>query len=67
MFNAVLKQLDDPGLTIYPSHFFIPRHYRDREEDAYAGDGPVYARQYWASTRVGPGRGKGLYESGAGR
>jgi len=67
MFNAVLGEIEDPALTIYPSHFFIPRHYRDLPEDAYAGDGPVYARQYWCSTRVGPGRGKGLYESGAGQ
>ncbi|TAL19002.1 MAG: hypothetical protein EPO01_15405 [Aquabacterium sp.] len=36
------------GLTIYPSHFFIPDHYSGTH---YEGRGIVYARQEWASTR----------------
>lgn len=36
------------GLTILPSHYFIPEHFTGQ---AYAGRGPVYARQFWGSTR----------------
>lgn len=35
------------NLTIYPSHFFIPRHYDGLE---YSGDGHVFAKQAWGST-----------------
>lgn len=34
-------------LRIYPSHYFIPRHFTGEE---YRGDGPVYAHQLWGST-----------------
>lgn len=36
------------GLSIFPSHFFIPDHYSGCR---YEGTGIVYARQEWASTR----------------
>ena len=36
------------GLTILPSHFFVPDHFSGTR---YEGDGVVYARQEWASTR----------------
>jgi mannosyltransferase OCH1-like enzyme len=36
------------GLTIYPSHYFIPEHFTGRR---YSGAGPVYARQEWGTTR----------------
>lgn len=36
------------GLTIWPSHFFIPRHFTGVE---YTGPGQVFADQEWASTR----------------
>lgn len=36
------------GLTIWPSHFFIPRHFTGLE---YSGQGMVFADQEWASTR----------------
>ena len=36
------------GLTILPSHFFIPEHFTGLR---YQGSGPVFARQEWASTR----------------
>lgn len=36
------------GLTVLPSHYFIPAHFAGSE---YQGSGPVYARQHWASTR----------------
>ena len=35
------------GLTIWPSHFFIPRHFTGHE---YTGGGPVFAAQEWGST-----------------
>jgi mannosyltransferase OCH1-like enzyme len=34
-------------LRIYPSHYFIPRHFTGV---AYEGSGPVYAHQLWGST-----------------
>jgi mannosyltransferase OCH1-like enzyme len=36
------------GLTVWPSHFFIPRHFSGTE---YQGPGAVFASQEWASTR----------------
>jgi mannosyltransferase OCH1-like enzyme len=36
------------GLTILPSHFFIPEHFTGTR---YQGPGRVYARQEWATTR----------------
>ncbi len=35
-------------LRIYPSHYFIPRHYTGL---AYDGQDPVYAHQLWGATR----------------
>lgn len=37
-----------PGVKVYPSHYFLPEHYSGL---AYQGDGPVFARQIWATTR----------------
>jgi mannosyltransferase OCH1-like enzyme len=34
-------------LRIYPSHYFIPRHFTGL---AYEGNGPIYAHQLWGST-----------------
>lgn len=34
-------------LQVYPSHYFIPRHFTGVE---YSGSGPVYAKQMWGST-----------------
>ena len=41
------------GLTVYPSHYFIPRHFTGVE---YKGSGHVFAKQYWGSTH-------GLYDN----
>lgn len=38
------------GLHIYPSHYFIPAHFTGV---TYNGRGPVYAEQFWGSTRRG--------------
>jgi len=35
------------GLTIWPSHFFIPQHFNGTE---YQGPGAVFAEQAWGST-----------------
>lgn len=35
------------GLTVWPSHFFIPRHFTGQE---YSGGGTVFAAQAWGST-----------------
>jgi len=35
-------------LHIYPSHYFIPKHYSGLE---HSGEGPVYAKQHWGSTK----------------
>lgn len=37
-------------LTIYPSHYFFPRHHTGLR---YRGSGIVFADQFWASTREG--------------
>lgn len=36
------------GLTIYPSHYFMPTHYTGHK---YTGAGPVFAEQFWAQSR----------------
>jgi mannosyltransferase OCH1-like enzyme len=36
------------GLTIYPSHYFIPSHFSGV---TYSGTGTVFAKQAWGSTR----------------
>lgn len=46
------RKLKYPNLTIYPSHFFFPRHHSGFE---YSGPGPVFARQFWGSTHRGWG------------
>lgn len=35
------------GITIYPSHYFIPRHYSGLQ---YDGSGPIFAIQEWGSS-----------------
>ena len=46
------RKLNFPNLTIYPSHFFFPKHHSGFE---YGGKGPVFARQFWGSTHRGWG------------
>jgi mannosyltransferase OCH1-like enzyme len=40
-------------LRIYPSFYFIPRHYSGLE---YNGNEPIYAEQYWGSTETLQGK-----------
>jgi mannosyltransferase OCH1-like enzyme len=35
------------AVTIFPSHYFIPKH---KDSPRYDGDGPVYCDQFWGST-----------------
>ena len=35
-------------ITIYPSHYFLPSHFTGKK---YGGDGQVFAKQLWSSTR----------------
>lgn len=43
------RKYEHINLTVHPSHYFIPRHYTGKE---YSGDGVVFAKQAWASTKV---------------
>ena len=40
-------------LKVYPSHYFIPRHYTGVE---YKGKDTIYAKQYWGSTATSSGK-----------
>jgi len=40
-------------IRIYPSHYFIPKHYSGLE---YDGKETVYAKQYWGSTETVQGK-----------
>ena len=46
--QTIIEQ--QPKITIYPSHIFIPEHYSGQK---YTGPGPVYCRQLWGSTIEG--------------
>ncbi len=41
------RKFEYTPLRIYPSHYFIPRHFTGL---TYQGNGPVYAHQLWGST-----------------
>lgn len=45
--TQMVARLRYTDLHVYPSHYFIPRHYSGME---YHGDGPIYAKQGWGST-----------------
>lgn len=42
-------QMRYTGLTIYPSHYFMPTHFLGLK---YEGSGPIFAQQFWDSTRA---------------
>lgn len=42
-----VRNINYINLTVYPSHYFFPRHLTGLE---YTGDGPVFAQQFWGST-----------------
>jgi mannosyltransferase OCH1-like enzyme len=40
----IFRKISYNNITIYPSHYFLPRHYTGIE---YSGSGPVFAQQFW--------------------
>lgn len=48
---AFTEYMHDRGeeITVYPSHYFIPRHYTGFQ---YTGAGPVFAAQLWGTTEI---------------
>lgn len=49
LLTRVYLDSDYRDLTIYPSHYFIPEHFRGGGR--YAGSDHVFAEQYWGSSR----------------
>ena len=51
LLTEFVKKSELP-FTIYPSHYFIPIHYRDilNNTEGYTGDGYVFSKQYWGTT-----------------
>ncbi len=47
LLTEAWRELKYNNLTVFPSHFFIPRHFAGIE---YTGGGPVFALQAWGST-----------------
>jgi mannosyltransferase OCH1-like enzyme len=47
LLTNTVREIGYTDLTVYPSHYFIPKHHSGVE---YTGDGKVFARQYWGST-----------------
>lgn len=53
--NAFLERMiakHKPDIKIWPSHYFIPKHY-DRWHARYNGPDKIYAEQLWGSTANG--------------
>lgn len=48
MFTSLVHRERFNGITVYPSWYFVPRHYSG--ELPYAGPGQPYADQRWGST-----------------
>lgn len=46
--TQTVQKLRYSALTIFPSHFFLPRHYTGV---TYSGPGRIYADHYWGSTQ----------------
>jgi mannosyltransferase OCH1-like enzyme len=44
-----VRKMRYTGITLYPSHYFIPEHYIAGV--SYSGLGPIFAKQLWGSTR----------------
>jgi glycosyl transferase-like sugar-binding protein len=46
-FTEVVRTTGYP-IRVYPSHYFLPEHFSG---SVYGGDGPIYARHFWGTTR----------------
>jgi mannosyltransferase OCH1-like enzyme len=53
LLTEMVRQHKYNQMRIYPSHYFIPRHYSGLE---YNGNETVYAKQYWGSTETSQGK-----------
>lgn len=49
-FLAHMIELHKPKIKIFPSHYFIPKHFKAKNP-RYLGPDKVYADQMWGSTR----------------
>lgn len=49
LFTALMIEAQRPDIVIFPSHYFIPIHFTGL---VYQGNGPVYARQMFGTTRA---------------
>lgn len=47
-----IRKMNYRDITIYPSHYFLPEHFAGLP---YGGNGQVFARQGWNSTKAGWG------------
>ena len=47
LLTNVVHAMRYERMKVYPSHYFIPKHYTGLE---YTGDGKIYAKQYWGTT-----------------
>jgi len=53
LLTKMVQKMAYNNIRIYPSHYFIPRHYTGLE---YTGHEPIYAKQYWGSTATSCGK-----------
>ena len=53
LLTETVNSMPDCGMKIYPSHYFIPRHYTGLE---YEGEDKIYSEQYWGSTHTVNGK-----------
>ena len=58
-FLAKMLEKHNPNIKIFPSHYFIPSHFRN-PDIRYDGPDKVYAEQYWGSTH----KNKDVYSEG---
>ena len=49
LLTETVNSMPECGMNVYPSHYFIPRHYTGLQ---YEGDDKIYAEQYWGSTET---------------
>ena len=51
--TEMTKQTGYDKIKIYPSHYFLPKHYTGVE---YKGNDKIYSEQYWGSTETMQGK-----------
>lgn len=59
--TEMTRRLQYEQIKIYPSHYFLPKHYTGEE---YRGDDKIYSEQYWGSTAVLNETGDGVVKVG---